>query len=210
MTYSLYYHPKSGHAYKVGLFFALSSIPVSMCFVDIDKPLEMRSTDFQKYTKFGEVPTLVHKNKVLAQSNNILLYLAEQTGRLGPFADVSWTDIRMWLFWEANRLGLALPNLRFAYHYDPTMPKGAFEWLHMRLDRDLNRFEKELADGRMFILGKEITIADLSLAGYIFWADEAKIELEKWPRVFAWRERLKEQSGWLAPKDLMPYPMMAS
>ena len=209
MSYILYYHPNSGHAYKTALFFALADITVDMRFVDIGKPLEERPEAFRSVAKFGEVPVLIDHDKIIVQSNNILLYLAEQTGFFGPFGDVSWTDIRMWLFWEANRLGLALPNLRFAHRFDPTMPKGALEWLEMRINRDLTRFDRELSDGRPFILGDHLTIPDLSLCGYIFWANEAKVQLEAWPHVFAWRERLKMQKGWLSPETLMTYPVVA-
>lgn len=202
--YLLYYHQDSGHANKVAMFFALTDTPVEKKWVDIHQARDKRPIEFQNVAKFGEVPTLIHEGKSVVQSNNILLYLAEQTGLLGPYGSVAWADIRTWLFWEANRLGLALPNLRFAYRFDPSTPKGAIEWLEKRIDIDLSRLEKEFSDGRPFILGDKITIADLSLAGYIFWAEEGRVQLEKWPRVLAWRESFKDLKGWKTPYDLMP------
>lgn len=202
--FTLYYHHNSGHAYKVAMFFALADLPVTKIWIDINQPRDQRPAEFQRVAAYGEVPVLLHNEKVILQSDNILLYLSEVTGRFGPFGAMTWADIRQWLFWEANRLGLALPNLRFAHKFDPTMPTGAVEWLNGRINLDLNRFEKELRDGRAFLLGERLTICDLSLAGYIFWADEAKIDLKQWPRVFAWRENLQRQPGWKPPYDLMP------
>jgi glutathione S-transferase len=209
MSYVLYYHPNSGHAYKVAMFFALGDIPVTMRFIDIGRPHQERPADFRERAPFGEVPLLIDGERALAQSNNILLHLAERTGLFGPFDGVGWADIRTWLFWESYRLGVALPNLRFGHRFDPSMPKGALEWLDMRIRGDLSRLEKELADGRPFILGEQLTIVDLSLAGYIFWADQGKVELADWPNVFQWRERLTKQKGWQPPEQLMPFMRQA-
>ena len=61
--------------------------------------------------------------------------------------------------------------------------------------------DSHLSDGRYFMLGAEPTIADFSLCGYLYFADEAKVTVPS--RVSAWLTRLAALPGWQHPYDLM-------
>src|SRR3546814_15070874 len=50
----------------------------------------------------------------------------------------------------------------------------AVQWLAGRFKEDVGRLDKELRDGRRFILDDELSIADFSLAGYLFWSNQAQ------------------------------------
>ncbi len=58
-------------------------------------------------------------------------------------------------------------------------------------------------------MGPRPTIADISLAGYIFYPpEEMGFDVrETHPNIDAWRQRIKAMPGWVDPYELMPgYP----
>jgi len=64
---------------------------------------------------------------------------------------------------------------------------------------------------QQWLVGDKPTIADISVAGYIYYpAEEHGFDIEKeFPNVHAWRERIKTLPGWKHPYDLMPQPPAA-
>ena len=200
--FTLFAHPESGHSYKVKLLLEVAGIPHDFHIVDLGLPRAQRPEPFRTISPFGEVPLLLHKDQVLAQSNAILNYLAVKTGRWGGETPERLAKALQWMFWEANRLGLSLPNVRFANKFDATgYPQGALSWLQERLRLDLQRLADEFKDGRLFILDDEPTIADFSLCAYLFWADQAHAQVPA--QVVAWLERISALPGWQEPYALM-------
>ncbi len=65
--------------------------------------------------------------------------------------------------------------------------------------------DKHLAR-RAFLLGEKPTIADLSMAGYVFFSpEETGFDFAaSYPAIEAWRNRIKALPGWKHPYDLMP------
>ncbi|MBY0612957.1 MAG: glutathione S-transferase family protein [Beijerinckiaceae bacterium] len=198
----LYGSPLSGHAYKVRLALAVADLPHGYEEIDINSPRGERSDAFQAAARFGQVPTLVVDGESLAQSDAILCWLARHTGRFGGESDGRMQHVLEWLFWEANRLGMCLPQLRWARSYAPhEYNDGTLEWLQARYDSDIARLEEELSDGRAFILDETPTVADFSLCGYLFSADEAKVAVP--PHVRRWLANIASLPRWQAPTDLM-------
>ncbi len=61
-------------------------------------------------------------------------------------------------------------------------------------------------ENRSFMLGDRLTVADLSLAGYVFMPEETGIDHSAFPAIAAWKDRIKSMPGWRHPYDLMPGP----
>ena len=63
---------------------------------------------------------------------------------------------------------------------------------------------------RPFVLGDRPTIADLSMAGYVFYPEPNGVDWEALPHLSAWRERIRSLPRWKHPYDLMPgHPLPA-
>jgi len=188
----------SGHSYKVSLMLALSGVSHDYTEIDLDVPRPERPEPFRSLAKYGEVPLLVHDGRAYVQSNSILLHLAEFTGALGGESRERLEQVREWLFWEANRIGFSLANLRYGQKY---LPAGAASdgqaMLRDRFNADVIRLEAELADGRAFILGEQPSVADISLCAYMFWPEEAKVTYPA--GVQAWLDRISALPGWAHP-----------
>ena len=63
--------------------------------------------------------------------------------------------------------------------------------------------ERHLAS-RDFFVAERYTVADIALYGYLQVAHEAGVDVDAFPNVTAWLDRVREQPGHVA--DLEPYP----
>lgn len=199
----LFGHPDSGHAFKVRLFLVTAQIEHTYEKVDIWVPREQRSSEFQSSARFGEVPVLIDNGKSYVQSNAILVHLAEQSRAWGGQGSDELSLCIQWLMWEANKIGMCLPQLRGRAKFgsDANLD-NAFDWLLARYKHDVNVIDLELADGRQWIIGGDTpSIADFSLCGYLYFANEADLEIPE--NVQAWLLRLSSLPGWQHPYELL-------
>lgn len=195
----LYGHPESGHSYKVKLALTLLGIEHEYREVDLAAPRAERRADWRAVSRFGEVPVLVTEGRPLVQSDAILLHLARATGRLGWEIDPD--RLTEWLFWEANRIGTSLPNLRWHLKWGPRA-EAVEVWLRDRLEADLERLDGELTDCP-FLMGAAVSAADIACCGYLFFADQIGLDLGPWPALAAWLDRIRALPGWKHPYDLL-------
>ena len=198
----LFGHPDSGHAYKVKLCLAIAGISHDYEEIDIFSERDSRSPEFKQQSRFHEVPLLIDEGKAYVQSNAILIHIATKYKILGAESDHTFTRCLEWLFWEANKIGLCLPQLRASNKFEQfRLSEGAQHWLSARYRHDVQILAAELSDRRKFILGENPTIADCSLCGYLYFADEAKVEVP--PLVRDWLARIAGLKGWAHPYELL-------
>lgn len=207
MSIVFYGHPESGHSYKVALALSMLELPHEYRWVDVYAPRDQRAADFRRASPFGEIPVLVVDGIPLAQSNAILLHLMRRTRRLGGETEARMDQVQQWLFWEANRIGIALGNYRAFVRRefgDETAP-DVVTWFKGRVDGSAERLDREVAN-RPFLLGDSITVADLSCSAYLFLAHEAGIDVTAWPGVHQWLQRITLQPGFRPIAELMTEP----
>ncbi len=198
----LYGHYASGHSYKVALFLTLADVRFGYESVDILNERNGRPPGFAKLAKFDEVPVLRHGTMTLCQSNAILQFLARRLDCFAGTSQAAWWEIQEWLFWEMSRLNLGVANLRFFYRFLPDTPAAVVEHYRVRSVNALDQLQAALHN-RRFLVGESPTIADLSCCGYLFWADEARLDLARWPAVARWLGRIAELPRWRSPRDLL-------
>ncbi|WP_174874857.1 glutathione S-transferase family protein [Vogesella oryzae] len=196
----LYGNRFSGHSYKVRLALVLGDVSHEYRHVDLATPRAERPPEFRAASRWDEVPALVVDGVAMVQSDAILLWLAESEGVLAGQPGDKQT-IREWLCWEANRIGLSLPNLRFARKFE-AQPAEVLAWLQARCQRDLDTLNQHLA-GQDYLLASGLTVADLAVSAYLWWAADAGIEVQGWPHVAAWLARIAARPGWEHPDALM-------
>ena len=194
----LYGHPESGHAFKVKFCLDAAGIEHAYAKIDIFADRETRPAEFRRLAKFCEVPLLVDGEQALIQSNAILVYIARKYSIFGGESDAALQRCLEWLAWEANKIGMCLPQLRADQKFaDSRLSEGTRQWLLQRYRHDVNVLEHELDDGRLYILGSAPSIADFSLCGYLMYAEEAEVAVP--PAVNAWLDRLRILEGWRDP-----------
>jgi glutathione S-transferase len=202
MSPILYCNRESGHSYKVALALRLMGVPFEQRPVNLNVPRSERSADFRAAALFGEVPVFVDEDGLaVCQSNAILDTIARRYAKLDGRTPAARIRVREWLAWEANRLAMSFPHLRFSRRFtraDPALER----WWTERMQADFARLDEHLRE-REFIVDVAPTIADISCCGYLFWTDQADVDLAPWPAIAAWLERIRSLPGWLAPYDLL-------
>jgi len=195
----LFGHPESGHAFKVKFFLDHAGIEHVYEVVDIDRPRGQRQPEFRDNARYGEVPLLRDGDRFVAQSNAILLHLVAASERHGAETPERLDRCREWLFWEANRVGMSLPQIRSFHRYPGHgIEPDTLAWLQARYAQDVAVLELELSDGRPWVVGgDEPTIADFSLCGYLMRAEEAKVQMPA--QVRGWLARLQALPAWREP-----------
>ena len=151
---------------------------------------DTRTPEFLALNPAGQVPVVRFADSgVLAQSNAIMLHLAQNTDLI---PDDPWDRALMfqWLFWEQYSHETAIAVLRFRKTY-LKIPQGQLDpTLAPRCERVLTVMNEHLA-GRDYFVGGRLSLADIALVAYTRWSHEAGIDLARWPLVKAWVRRIE-------------------
>jgi glutathione S-transferase len=203
MTMKLYCFGESGNAYKVALALTFLELEWEPIFVDFFKG-EARSPEFKTINEMGEVPVLVDGDTTLTQSGVILDYLSSKTGKLGGKSASERREVLRWLFWDNHRFSTVIGSTRFLTNFLPEdkRPAGVIPFQMGRLKAAYTLLNDHLA-ARTWVAGKEMTIADLSLCGYLYYPEPYGFDRAEWPHIDAWLTRISAAKGWKHPYDLM-------
>ncbi|BAP45665.1 glutathione S-transferase [Pseudomonas sp. StFLB209] len=195
----------SGNAYKVALFLALSRQTWQPVFVDFlngqTRTRQWRDTVNEQ----GEVPVLEHQGKSLTQSALILDYLADYTGQFGGRTAEEKQEIWRWMLFDNHKFTSYYATLRFLYGIQKTGDTEVTRFLRDRAAAAYQVVDTHLSK-TPWLVGERMTIADLSLAGYVFMPEETGLSMEAYPHIQAWKKRIQELPGWQHPYELMPGP----
>lgn len=179
---------RSGNCLKVKWMLDLLGRDYSWVEVDVVAG-ETRTPVFLALNPAGQVPALVLEDgRALAQSNAILLHLAEGSPWIPAEA---WERARMfeWLFWEQYSHEPYVAVARFQRTYLGWTADRIEPRLMERGHAALARMEAALAGDDWLAGGEGPTLADLALVAYTRVAGEGGFELETYPRVRHWIRR---------------------
>lgn len=201
--YQLWGMGESGNAYKVALMLELTGCDWAPVFVDFFNG-EGRSERFRaEVNEMGEVPVLGHRGFMLTQSGVILDYLVAQTGRFGWRDEAERREVLRWILFDNHKFTGNYATLRYLVGLVRLGDPAVHEFLRGRVLAAFGVLEKHLA-GREFVVGARPTIADLSLAGYLWYEEETGVDMARFPRILDWRDRIAALPGWKHPYELMP------
>lgn len=200
----------SGNAYKVRLLLARMGLPFRLQEVDIFAG-ENRTPGFLSLNPEGRVPLLeLEDGTILAESNAILFYLAEDTPFL-PADRLQRAEVLRWMFFEQN-------------NHEPGIAQARYWLRQVRGGRDLRthdvdrwmeegyaalRVMERHLDTRDFFVGATLTIADLALYPHTRLAPEGEFDLGAFPGVRRWLERVERQDGHV-DMDWEPMPFLGT
>ncbi|BES69363.1 glutathione S-transferase family protein [Marinobacter nanhaiticus D15-8W] len=204
-TYKLYGRGESGNTYKVALMLNLCELDWAPEFVDFFDP-ETKSRFRSAVNQMGEIPVLEFGSERLTQSGVILTYLSALTGRFGGKNEEERLEILRWLLFDNHRFSSFYATLRMRVGLKGEVESPVTEFLRMQANAAFVDVERHL-DGRSYVVGDRPTIADISMAGYIYFDEKTGIDLATYPRISAWASRISRLPGWAHPYDLMPRAM---
>jgi glutathione S-transferase len=200
--YTLHCFAQSGNAYKVALMLELANADWAPRHVDYFGG-ETRTAAYRAINVMGEVPVLLHEGRTLSQSGVILDYLAERLGRFGARDAEERRELLRWLLFDNHKLTSYTATLRFMRTFAKDPDPAVIAEFRRRAEAAWTVLDAHL-DGRSFVVGDRLTIADLSLAGYLFWPEEIGVDWDDHPQIRDWLGRLRGQPRWMHPYALMP------
>jgi glutathione S-transferase len=153
---------------------------------------EHRRPEFLEINPAGKIPVLVDGDLVLTESVAIVLYLAEKYSDKGllPAGFEERAQVNRWLLFAATEL--EQPLWRISRHTalyseeqrlrgDVILASGEFKEMASVLEKHMQ--------GRQFVAGDSVTVADFVMAYTLDWGNEAKL-LDGCPGLLAYMKRM--------------------
>jgi len=188
-----------------------NGVKVSIMLEEIGLPYEVHAINIGKNETWipeylalnpnGKIPAIIDpdgpggKPLGLFESGAILIYLADKTGKLQPGDAAGRYETMQWVFFQMASIGPMFGQVGFFHKfagkdYEDKRPRDRYVTESKRL---LGVLETRL-DGRDWIMGKDFTIADISMIGWVrsltgFYGAGDLVEWGSLKRVPAWLER---------------------
>jgi glutathione S-transferase len=197
----LYMNKLSPNVRRVRIVAAAAGIELEEQSLDFAKG-EHKSPEYLAINPNGAVPALVDGDFILTESRAMMQYLAAKKpeSRLLPSDEAERADVTRWQFWDASHFSPNAATIAFERLLKPMMGLGEPDTSKINVAvTNWRRFaavlEKRL-DGRTFIVGNALTIADLTLASSLMYAKQSELPLADFPRLAAWFGRISELEAW--------------
>ncbi|CAN1568618.1 Gst Glutathione S-transferase [Rhabdaerophilaceae bacterium] len=160
-----FYFNGSPNPSKVGLFLEEAGLPYDA------KPIDTRRGDqfkpeFLAINPNGKVPAIVDGDVIVFDSNAILLYLAEKTGKfLPPDSPANRGALLSWLMFVATGVGPFSGQAVHFKHFAPEKVPYAHDRYQYEAMRHFAVLDQHLAKHR-YMVGETYTIVDMDIWGW--------------------------------------------
>lgn len=193
MSIKIYGDPGSGSLRRVTSAAAIIGISVERVNIDLFKG-ESHTPDFLALNPHGLSPVMVDGDVVLYEASAINLYLAEKAGGalLGATTRERY-EVLQWMFWSGEQwrvFSTLMFNERIGKRFisqpeDVSIVELAFANI---------RAGAAVLDGhlahRRFIVGDQLTLADIDIAAPFSQSARTKVPFSEFPNLVAWQQRL--------------------
>jgi glutathione S-transferase len=143
------------------------------------------------------VPTLVlDDGRSLGESGAIIWYFGEGT-RFVPDDPFERAQVLQWMLFEQYDHEPSIAVVRFWLAYSGRPREDFADRLDERMAagyRALDALERQL-EGRTWLVGDGMTLADIALYAYTHVAGEGGFELDRYPAIGSWLERVASAPG---------------
>lgn len=197
----LYMTPLSPNVRRVRLTAAVLDLPLEEQVLNFRKG-EHKSAEYLALNPNGAVPTLVDDEIVLTESRAIMQHLASKRPESGllPRDEQTRAQVARWQLWDASHFSSHLGTLTFEKIIKPMMDAGAPDQNKIgEAVANLRRFGAVLdqqLEGRRYVVGDALTIADLTIACSLMFAERTDAPLRAFASLQSWFSRMRELEGW--------------
>jgi glutathione S-transferase len=191
---TLYEFALSGNCHKVRLLLSLLDISYQSIAVNGSEQ-QHKTDDFLKMNPFGQVPVLTDGDIVIRDSQAILVYLARKYGNelWLPIDAAALAEVMAWLSSAANEVAMGPNRLRLHFKFGRAINIEESK----QITSNLLHILQQRLDNHRWLAADQITVADIAVYPYIALAQEGKIDLEPYPAVIAWINRIQALPGYV-------------
>jgi glutathione S-transferase len=196
----LHEYSASGNCYKVRLTAALLGIRLERREYDIMKG-ETRTPEFlANVNANGRIPVLQVGDRLIPESNAACYFVADGT-RLIPEDRFARADMLRWMFWEQYNHEPNVATLRFWMRSVGVENLSEVQRLQIPGKRQAGDAALKLMDEHLgrrdWFSGHAISLGDVALFAYTHVAGEGDFDLQLYPNVLRWVERVKAVAGYM-------------
>ncbi len=160
-----FYYNGAPNPTKVALFLEEAGLPYEPIAIDTRKG-DQHKPEYLAINPNAKVPAIVDGDVTVFDSNAILLYLAEKTGKfLPPAGDKARGELLSWLLFVATGVGPYSGQSVHFRHYAPEKIEYAVNRYAFEAQRHYGILDARLAN-RKYMLGDSYTIVDMDVWGW--------------------------------------------
>ncbi len=193
----LYEYASSGNCYKIRLLLNQLGIPYQRVPVDILKG-ESRTAEFLAMNPVGKTPVLeIQPGQYLSESNAIIYYIADGTDFL-PIDRWERAQVVQWLFFEQYSHEPNIATVRF-WMTIANIAEQKREAIAQKQELGyaaLRVMEQHLERHKYFV-NDRYSIADIALYAYTHVAAAGGFDLNQFPSILAWFDRIIDRPNHL-------------
>ncbi|MDQ7019579.1 MAG: glutathione S-transferase family protein [Robiginitomaculum sp.] len=190
-AFTLYGFTGSGNCEKVRMVADFLSLPYEWIETPIFDGAAQAEDFLQSINPAGQVPAIVFADqRTLAQSNAIMLYLAEGSALI-PKDAYRRAQMHAWLFWEQYTHEPAIAVRRALIQYRGVDEADIDPALMQKGVAALDLMERTLVD-QNWLVGDQMSLADIALMAYTRLAPEGGFSLVPFPAIQDWLARCEE------------------
>jgi glutathione S-transferase len=203
MTYTLYYSPGSASLAVHWMLLELG-LPFEAKLVDIDSNAQ-KAPEYLRLNPAGRVPTLVVDGVPHGESAALLMLLAERhpEKKFAPAPGAStradWLETMIYL---ANTL---LPAMRDWFYAekdgDPLGAEAVKALARRRIEGAWDRLDARLADGRIHLLGNELSTVDFLGTMLMRWSRNMPRPATTWKHLAPYIQRMRARPYFIEVND---------
>ena len=160
-----FYYNTGPNPMKVALFLEEAAIEYQAIPVDTRKG-DQHKEDYIQINPNAKAPTIIDGDNVVFDSNAILLYLAEKTGKFLPTDSLeSKSKLYSWLMFVATGIGPYSGQSVHFQHMAPEKINYAINRYTFEAERHYDILDERLKNNK-FMLGDTYTIVDMAVWGW--------------------------------------------
>jgi GST-like protein len=182
------------NGWKVSMALEEMALPYEVNLIDLGKG-EQRDTEYLKICPNGRIPAIVDTDTGISifESGAILVYLAEQSGKLMPSDLAGRYDVMQWLMFQMSGIGpMQGQAVVFVRYFPEEVPQAISRYCN-ESRRLYEVLDTQLAE-RDYLTG-EYSIADIANYSWVrsyYWA---RVDIDGLDNLQVWMQRMADKPG---------------
>ena len=188
------YTAATPNGWKISIALEELGLPYTVHALSFTKQ-EQKQEWFHKINPNGRIPAIIDRdndNFALFESGAILIYLAEQTGRLMPKDVKARSRVIQWLMFQMAGIGPMMGQANVFLRYAPEKIPYAIDRYQREVRRLFEVLERQLA-AHEYVAGEEYSIADIAHWSWISGYEWSGVNIDGLPQLARWLKTVGER-----------------